>query len=195
MSKKEFKKLFSKANRAFLNGDYKKAIFYYSLILKQDPENREAKIGILLSDLATEENDEANVLYDYYYSLKKEKNKDAEKIIEDIINSHDTTLDQISKFINEDNEEFEEGISYKDFKKHIEYRGSFKRAFEDIMFSTKVIIHEKKDFLDFLEELIDNGYEEMAMSYLEDASSLYPTDTKIREMFEKIKPRIDHHEN
>ena len=193
--KPDLKKFFKEANRAFLNQDYKKALFYYSLILKQDPDNKEARIGALLSDLANEESDEATVLYDYYQSLKKEKNSDAEKIIEDIINSHDLTVEQISKFITEEDNEIEEGISYSDFKKHIENRGSFKRAFEDIMFSTKVIIYEKKDFLDFLEDLIENGFEEMALSYLEDATVLYPADTKIREIFEKIKPMNSHHEN
>lgn len=193
--KREINKLFKEANRAFLNGEYKRAIFYYSLILKKDPDNKEAKIGILLSDLATEESEEATVLYDYYYSLKNEKDKDAEKIIEEIINSHDLTMDQISKFLNDEPVEYEEGISYNDFKRHIEYRGNFKRAFEDIMFSTKVIIDDKKDFLDFLEDLIENGFEEMAINYLEDATALYPADMKIKELFEKIRPRIKQYDS
>ena len=195
MRKKELKRLFSRANKAFLSGNYLKAIYYYSIVLKQDPNNKEAKIGILLSDFASEEKEEANALFDYYYALKKEKNKNAEKIIEDIINSRDNTLNVISKFINDDFEEFEYGISFKDFKKHVKYRGSFKRAFEDIMFSTKVIINEKRDFLDFLRQLIDNGYEDIAIGYLEDVSTMYPVDKKIREIFEKIKPKIKHYEN
>jgi len=193
--KPNIKKFFKEANKAFLNQDFKKAIFYYSLILKQDPGNKEAKIGILLSDLAQEESDEATVLFDYYQTLKSEKNEDAEEIIEEVIKNHDLTLEQISKFLTQESDEIEDGISYSDFKKHIEYRGSFKRAFEDIMFSTKVIIYEKSDFLDFLNSLIENGFDDMALSYLEDATLLYPTDNKIREMLNKIKPINQHHDS
>ncbi len=189
------KRLFKEANSAFLNGDYKKAIFYYSLILKQEPENKEAKIGILLSDLAQDESDEAIALYDYYQVLKKEKKSVAENIIEEMINSHDLTVEKISKFLEDEITEIEDGITYSDFKKHIENRGSFKRAFEDIMFSTRVIISQKEDFFDFLEGLIDNGFDEMALTYLEDATVLYPTDRKIRQILEKIKPVNNHHEN
>ncbi len=46
-------------------------------------------------------------------------------------------------------------------------RGSFRVAFEDIMFSTKVAIENKEDFYDFVTKLIDNGFENTAYTYLE----------------------------
>ncbi len=193
MRKKYSKKmLLKKANKAFLNGEYKKAIFYFSLVLKQEPQNKEAKIGVLLSDIALEGNDDALSLYDYYLLLKEEKNERAEKIIEDLIETTDNNIEMITNIFNDNLIELEEGISYEDFKTLIKSRGSFKRAFEDIMFSTKVIISDKRDFFDFLEALIDNGFDKMALTYLEDASMLYPSDSKIFELFEKIKP-VDIH--
>jgi hypothetical protein len=52
-----------------------------------------------------------------------------------------------------------DAIRYEDFKKLlIESRGSFRIAFEDIMFSTKVAIENKDDFYDFVTKLIDNDF-------------------------------------
>ena len=48
-----------------------------------------------------------------------------------------------------------DAIKYEDFKKLIESRGSFRIAFEDIMFSTKVAIENKEDFFDFVDKLIE----------------------------------------
>ncbi len=189
MKRYGFKRLLVQATKAFAKGDYKKAIQYYSIVLRNDPKNREAKIGLLLSDMAQEGNEEALAIYDYYTVLKEEKNLEAEEIIEEIIGFMDSSTEIVSKTGSDVFFEYEEGISYDDFKALVKSRGSFKRAFEDIMFSTKVIINEKRDFLDFLEGLIENGFEEIALTYLEDATMLYPADMKILSLFEKIDPR------
>jgi hypothetical protein len=67
----------------------------------------------------------------------------------------------------------------------------FKRIFENIMFSTKVIITEKEDFVDFLDNLITNGYSEMAMSYLEGALGVYPNDTQLRNLLRRLAKGSD----
>lgn len=59
----------------------------------------------------------------------------------------------------------ENGIKYEDFIALIQSRGSFKEVFEDIMFSTKVIISRKEDFVDFLAKLIENGFVEVSLNY------------------------------
>ena len=60
-----------------------------------------------------------------------------------------------------------EAINYSDFNKTVEQRGSFKLAFEDIMFSTKVAIDNREDFYDFVTKLIDNGFDKTAYIYLD----------------------------
>ncbi len=59
------------------------------------------------------------------------------------------------------------------------------------MFSSKVIITKKEDFLTFLDMLIDNGYNEMALNYLENAITIYPTDLQLRELMKKLAQRLD----
>ena len=54
------------------------------------------------------------------------------------------------------------------------------------MFSTKVIITEKEDFVDFLDKLIEHGYTDMALSYLESALGAYPSDEPLRKLLKKL---------
>ena len=63
---------------------------------------------------------------------------------------------------------------------------SFKEIFENIMFSTRVIITKKEDFIDFLDNLIEHGFAEMALSYLENALSVYPSDKMLRKLLKKL---------
>ncbi len=182
--KKDIKSLLKKASASFLKGEYKRAIFYYSFVLNEIPDNQEAKIGMLLSSLADSGDEEAETMYEYYLALKEEKHIDIDNFIDSIENEN-IMLEEViqNSFL-----ESEDAISYKDFKELIKSRGSFKRAFEDIMFSTKVIISKKSDFIDFLEELIDNGFKEMALSYLEDALKIYKAEPNIHRLFEKLQP-------
>lgn len=180
------KTLLKKAAQAFMNGEFKKAMFYYSSVLKNEPDNKEAKIGIILSDIASEGNIEAQEIFDYYIALKEENDENSEKVIEDFIESIDRDSDFIPNIATINMYDMEDAILYSDFKQLVKSRGDFKQAFEDIMFSTKVIINKKDDFLNFLNDLIDNGFEEMALSYLEDAAKLYRADPKIYRLFEKL---------
>ena len=66
----------------------------------------------------------------------------------------DEGMDEILKILESrlaSDEYFEEqdAISYEDFKKAVYKDGSFKKVFENIMFSTKVMISNKDDFLEF----------------------------------------------
>jgi len=75
---------------------------------------------------------------------------------------------------------------YQDFKKIIDEGASFKETFENIMFSTRVLITKKEDFLDFLDKLIENDFEEMALTYLDSALTIYPSDKILHKLFEKL---------
>ena len=180
----ELLKLLKKADEFFEEGIYDRALYYYSLALQKKPKSEEAKIGALLCDLAKDSEEEAHILYDYYLVLKSEGFKNKAQVIERLITSFEKEEEEIFNIFSL--LDSEEGIRYNDFKKLIRERVNFRRAFEDIMFSTKVVIDNKKDFLDFLENLINNGFKEIALMYLEEASYLYPNEVRFQELFEKL---------
>jgi hypothetical protein len=68
----------------------------------------------------------------------------------------------------------------------IENRGSFKKAFEDIMFSTKVVITEKDEFIDFVTQLANEGFDEMALNYLDATTSLFGDDQDVLALYNVV---------
>jgi len=55
------------------------------------------------------------------------------------------------------------------------------------MFSTRVIITAKDDFIDFLDLLLHNDFKEMGLAYLETALKTYPNDTKLRKLLDELQ--------
>ena len=45
---------------------------------------------------------------------------------------------------------------------------------------------ESKDFVDFLDKLIEHDFTDMALTYLENALSVYPRDTSLRKLLKKL---------
>ncbi len=192
MSEISLKKIKKKAESYFYRGEYDKAMQNFSLVLMKSPKDKEARIGAILTDMANENEEKAQSIYEYYQIAKEMEQEDADEIIENLINSSDMSLDLLNQMIDIDEEvlngyEDDNSINYSDFMKHIDKRGNFKIAYEDIMFSTKVLINKKEDFLDFLEKLIDNGYKDEALNYAEVATSIFPKDLKLQKLFEKAK--------
>lgn len=178
-------KMLELAHIKFEDKKYNISFNYYSLILNEYPELEEAKIGLYLSDIGEEHSDEAQALFDYYHLIKDEKDENAIEIIEALIDS----IGLVSETIAEKEIEYEDGISYTDFRKLIESRGSFRRAFEDIMFSTKVIIRDKSDFIGFIMDLNDGGFRDMALKYLDNAPTLFGDDQAIYSLYETLEER------
>jgi tetratricopeptide (TPR) repeat protein len=184
------KKHLDQAESAFYDRDYNKALFHYAIALQHDPASEDAKVGTLLCDLADEMESEAYALFDYYIIAKRDNPKKAKDLVEQLLNSLDGAMSAISSILTpalENRLEQENAISYEDFLHSIERRGSFKKAFEDVMFSTRVIISEKEEFIDFLEKLIDNKFYDMAYLYIENAIGIFPNDKKIRALISKLK--------
>ncbi len=177
--------LLKKAAEHFMKKDFQKAQNIYKTVLQNEPSDKEAKLGMILCDIADEDEEEALALFDYYIILKEEKEQHPEESVLAMIDSFDSAM-EIETIFNIENIGQTEGISYKEFKSIVESRGSFKRAFEDIMFSTKVIITKKGDFFDFIDNLIEHGFTDIVYGYLEDATKLYPTDKKIQEFIDKL---------
>ncbi|WP_296824093.1 hypothetical protein [Sulfurovum sp.] len=189
MSKISQDLLLQRAESEFLKGDYRNALRSYGLILKDYPLLDEAKIGVYLSDLGIESEEEAQALFDYYQLIKNEK-ENAVDIIDGLIDSLDSSKHKLQELLLDplqEEVEYGEGIRYSDFLKLIEDRGSFKQAFEDIMFSTKVVITDKDEFIDFVTQLANEGFDEMALGYLDATTSLFGDDQDVLALYNVVR--------
>jgi hypothetical protein len=131
----------------------------------------------------------AEALFDYYEILREDDKEEADIIMGDILQNIDGALDKLGEIFSQplrDRVELEDGILYDDFKNIIESGESFKDTFENIMFSTRVIITKREDFIDFLDNLINHGYSSMALTYLENALGAYPADDSLRKLLKKL---------
>jgi tetratricopeptide (TPR) repeat protein len=182
-------KTLKSANDHFIAGRFSDALRDYSLALKDYPDCKEAYNGAILADMAMSNESGAEALFDYYTILKSEDAEQADVVISEILDTMDGTLDQLAGLFDETVKQrlaYEDGIMYNDFKELVKNENDFNRIFENIMFSTRVIITEKEDFVDFLDNLIDHGYNEMAMSYLESALGVYPNDRQLRNLLRRL---------
>ena len=182
-------KILSQAKDSFSKNDFKNALEKFAIVLQNYPNSKEAYNGAILSEMAMSGEGGAEALFDYYEILKEEDKEQADIIMGEILQNMDGSLEKLSEVFAEpirDRLEFEDGILYKDFKAIIDGGESFKETFENIMFSTRVIITQKEDFIDFLDNLIENNFTEMALTYLENALSVYPSDKLLRKLLKKL---------
>jgi len=180
--------LLQRAEGEFLQGNFTNSLRSYGLILREYPTLNEAIVGAYLSDLGVENKDEAQALFDYYQVIKEEK-KNAVEIIDHLIETLDSSKHEIHKLMNplEEQMEYSDGIRYSDFLVLVEDRGSFKLAFEDIMFSTKVVITNKDDFIDFVTKLSKEGFDELSLRYLDATSHLFGNDQDILALYHVVR--------
>ncbi len=181
--------LLKRAEHEFLKGDYAKALTSYGLILKDYPSLDEARVGVYLSDLGIESEEEAQALFDYYQVIKSEK-ENAVDIIDGLLETLDTSKYQLNELLVkpiEEQVEYADGIRYSDFMELVKSRGSFKETFEDIMFSTKVVITNKEEFIHFVKLLSAEGFDEMVLSYLDASASLFGNDQEILALYHVVR--------
>jgi len=182
-------KLLQMATDYFGKKEYESAMRKYAMILQDNPTDPEARTGAILTEMAMNHEEGAEALYDYYLVLQASDKELAGEVMEEIINSMDGGIDKLQSILEglkEGDIVYEDGISYEEFKELVQSRESFKRAFEDVMFSTRVMITSREDFIDFLENLAHNGFEDMALNYVESAINSFPNDERIREIFRSL---------
>jgi len=182
-------KILSQAKENFSKEEYKSALEKFAQVLQNYPNSKEAFNGVILSEMAMSGEEGAEALFDYYEILKEEDKEEADVIMSEILSGMDGSLEKLSEVFAEplrDRLEFEEGILYSDFQKILDEGGDFVETFENIMFSTRVIITSKEDFLDFLDKLIEHNFAQMALTYLENALSVYPDDKLLRKLLKKL---------
>jgi tetratricopeptide (TPR) repeat protein len=177
------------ALQSFLKKEFTKAMERYTAYLSHDPYDKEARIGVILSDMAQDNESEAVALFEYYLATKDDEG--SEEIIESIVQSYDNGLELMQELGGnnlsvDENFVYQNGISYEDFMAIVASRGSFKEAYQDIIYSSKVVITKKSDFLDFINHLIEHGYKDVALNYLESASKVFVADSAVEQLFNKI---------
>ena len=185
-------KLLNEANAFFLQKKFDKALLLYSQLSSNFPENKEYQIYALFCDLASEDEIKAMSLFDYFSIIKEENLEDAIIYIEDVIDAYDGDVDKMMEMLKDlstSTVEALDAIRYDDFKKLIDSRGSFRIAFEDIMFSTKVAIENKDDFFDFVTKLIDNDFNSTAYTYLDGFNEYFSYDKEIERLYKKLEEK------
>lgn len=180
------------AHSLFAQRRFEKALFLYSLLVDNFPQKDEYKIYALFCDIAVEDASKAIALFDYFTILKDDDLQEAIDYVKGVIKAYDGDIDKMMMLLKELNVTTVnqlDAINYSDFKKLIEQRGSFKVAFEDIMFSTKVAIESKDDFYDFVTKLIDNGFSNMAYNYLEGFNEYFIHDKEIVKLYKRLEEK------
>jgi len=182
-------KILTQAKDSFSKAEYKNALEKFAEVLQNYPNSKEAYNGVILSEMAMSGEGGAEALFDYYEILKEDDKEQADIVMSEILQNMDGTLERLSEVFSDpirQRLEFEDGILYSDFKTLLDDGAEFKETFENIMFSTRVIITQKDDFVDFLDRLIEHDFEEMALTYLENALSVYPSDKLLHKLLKKL---------
>lgn len=194
---KQFLKFLKKANDFFQKGQYLECLEACSLAngilqgIQEDSSIPIKKLSFLqmltlLADMALEHQEEARALYEYYQVIKKTKNapKEIIKMIENC--DRDVLMLNLAiQRIQEADIDKNDGILYKDFQKVVNNVG-FKEAFEDLMFSTKIIFTNKGDFLFFMQNLVDYGFKDIAINYFENIGNILFSDRDFLKIYKRI---------
>ena len=188
MAKISLNTLLTRAEEQFTSGKYENALRTYGLLLTQYPSDSDAQIGVYLCDIGLESAEEAQALFDYYQIIKNEQD-DASEVMVNLLTTLDVSQGQVAEILNsnEDKAEYKDGIGYEDFLRFIDNRGSFKRAFEDIMFSTRVILKNKEEYISFINKLIEKDQIELATQFLDSLSDGFENDQEIYALYHKLK--------
>ena len=186
MSKISLDTFLTRAEEQFASSEYTYALTTYGLLLKEYPLDSDAQIGVLLCDIGMESDDEAQALFDYYQIIKTEQ-EDASEVMVKLLSTLDSSKNQISELLKPEVDiEHKDGIGYQDFLKFVDERGDFKRAFEDVMFSTRVILKNKEEYIAFISALIEKGQNELATQFLDSIGSTFGKDQDIYALYRKL---------
>ena len=184
------KKLLKLAEKAFSQHDYESAYLLYCTSVSgksgkgRSPQTAtpEELLGIELCVLARVQPHAAQMIFDIYRALRfGHSDESAESCALNLIESIQAELYDHPEPLQQHN-----GIDYNEFKELVE-GGGFEAIYENIVWSTNVFISQKKDWVDFVSRLIDNGYTELAYRYIEAASESW--NSEARELLAKIKDK------
>ena len=167
--------------KAFNKGDFDTAASYFSLAYDKK-HDKKLLFLIMLCSLAKTRRDEAMTLFEIF-KLKDKLGMSPDEL-EEILGALE------AKFSDDESLEEQNAISYADFMDAVR-RGGFKSTFEDIMFSTRVMIDNRDDFLEFLQNLIKNDFIEMGLNYIETAAVMFAGDERLSALAREINEKAE----
>jgi tetratricopeptide (TPR) repeat protein len=184
--------MLEEAHQLFLEKRYDEAIFLYSQIVSLDPANVEYQLYPIFCDVASEDDERGQALFEYFSVQKELDLQAAIDYVKDTIEAFDGDNELMMKILHDlsvQTIESLDAIEYSDFLNLVANRGSFREAYEDIMFSTKVAIKSKEDLVDFINQLIDNNFNTTAYNYLDGFQKVFSYDEDINELYEKLESK------
>jgi tetratricopeptide (TPR) repeat protein len=184
--------MLEEAHQLFLEKRYDEAIFLYSQIVSLDPTNVEYQLYPIFCDVASEDDERGQALFEYFTIQKELDLQAAIAYVKDTIEAFDGDNELMMKILHDlsvQTIESLDAIEYTDFLNLVANRGSFREAYEDIMFSTKVAIKSKEDLVDFINQLIDNNFNTTAYNYLDGFQKVFSYDEDINELYEKLESK------
>ena len=183
--------IYNEANFAFAQKDYKRAFFLYNSLLSEYPQNKEYEMLAVISDIASENEERAIFLNDFFVvAIDKLGLEEALRITQSFIAAYDGNDEkyyEVMQIMTNQEIEHINAISYNDFKNIVLSRGSFKKAFEDVRFCTKIALNSQVDFIDFITKLIENDFANYALAYLDGFAQFFPFDNQLIELYKKLE--------
>lgn len=184
--------LLRQAQQYFEARNHEYSLRLFSEALSMDPQDMEAKIGVILSDMAQDMPNEAYGFYELYQAMLKSSTRNMKKYIQknilEGIRTFDQNLEKISMMIYDEKQLLTErisGVLYSDFKE-MALESGFRETFQNLIFSSKIIFTKKEDFFDFLELLVENDFVDYCLQYIENMKHNIGLDSRICEILERI---------
>lgn len=163
----------------FKQGRFELAKMTLSVAYSKAP-NDELLAFIELCDIAKDSPSDALSLFTIYFDPTQE---DSTQIFNEIIEIMQSSADESVMEIENQN-----AITYADFRNLLN-ENDFKSTFESILFSTKIIITHKDELFELVNFLVDNGFTEIGLKYLEGSTKMFAGDERLGIMLEKIRSK------
>ena len=158
------------AIKLFKRGKFDLAKMSFNIAYDISPSD-EILAFIELCEIAKSNPSEAISLFEIYFDPTQKDNSDTIAEIIDIIQNASQESNMIL--------ESQNAITYADFK----------NIFESILFSTKIIITDKDELFELVNFLIDNGFIDIGLKYLESSVKMFMGDERVGEVLAKIRSK------
>lgn len=165
------------AIKLFKQGKFDLAKISFNIAFNETPSD-ELLAFIELCDMAKDSPSDALTLFEIYFDPA---NDDSTQSINEIIDIMQSSAQESTMEIESQN-----AITYADFKNLLN-QNNFRTLFESILFSTRIIITHKDELFELVNFLVDHGFLDIGLKYLEGSAKMFMGDERMELMLEKIR--------